>query len=286
MVTYVTWDDFHSQPIYEEANTQCDTDISERQTDPIYEEVNTLCDTDISERQTDFHSQPIYQDPHTDSEGLKSTPENMQIQEGEPGVDVLRECPQVKKPIFISMARKLWDRIRPQKETSKLKGPWTDHVYNIFKEKIPSCTLSFKYQHLKAPWSRKKNAPYLSMKPGCTIPSCPAKYSFTVQNNPVALDQDVQILVQQTGDIQHKLSETKARPATNQKRGKIAEALTHGPSQLYYSTLQSTPKEQLLAGNMTECLNKKVLKVIGSEMRKKAIHSLWYLHGNRPRLRM
>ncbi len=203
----------------------------------------------------------------------------MQIQEGEPGVDVLRECPQVKKPIFISMARKLWDRIRPRKETSKLKGPWTDHVYNIFKEKIPSCTLSFKYQHLKAPWSRKKNAPCLSMKAGCTFPSCPAKYSFTVQNNPVASDQDVQILVQQTGDIQHKLSETKA---TNQKRGKIAKALMHGPSQLYYSTLQSTPKEQLLAGNMTECLNKKVLKVIGSEMRKKAIHSLWYLHGNLP----
>ncbi len=130
-----------TDPIYEELNTQCDTDISERQTDPIYEEVNTQCDTDISERQTDFHSQPIYQDPHTDSEGLKSTPETMKIQEGEPGVDVLRECPQVKKPFFISMARKLWDRIRPQKETSKLKGPWTDHVYNIFKEKIPSCTL-------------------------------------------------------------------------------------------------------------------------------------------------
>ncbi len=80
--------------------------------------MDTQCDTDISERQTDFHSQPIYQDPHTDSE---STPETMKIQEGESGVDVLRECPQVKKPFFISMARKLWDRIMPQKETSKLK---------------------------------------------------------------------------------------------------------------------------------------------------------------------
>ncbi len=70
--------------------------------------MDTQCDTDISERQTDFHSQPIYQDPHTDSEGLKSTPETMKIQEGEPGVDVLRECPQVKKkPFFISMAKKI-----------------------------------------------------------------------------------------------------------------------------------------------------------------------------------
>ncbi len=84
-------------------DTQCDTDISERQTDPIYEELNTQCDTDISERQTDFHSQPIYQDPHTDSEGLKSTPETMRIQEGEPGVDVLRECPQVKKRLRLRM---------------------------------------------------------------------------------------------------------------------------------------------------------------------------------------
>ncbi|CAM4575269.1 unnamed protein product [Leuciscus chuanchicus] len=82
------------------------------------------------------------------------------------------------------------------------------------------------------------------------------------------------MLVQQTGDIHHKLSEKKARPANNLKRGKIAKALKDGPSQYFYSTLQSTPNEQLLAGNMSECLNKKVLKVIGSEMRKKeALHS-------------
>lgn len=112
------------------------------------------------------------------------------------------------------------------------------------------------------------------MKASCTFPSCPAKYSFTMQSNPTALDQDVKLLVQQTGDIQHKLSEKKARQATNLKRGKIAKSLTHGPSQHFYSTLQSTPKEQLLTGNMSECLNKKVLKVIGSEMRKKeSIHS-------------
>ncbi|CAM4608791.1 unnamed protein product [Leuciscus chuanchicus] len=96
-----------------------------------------------------------------------------------------------------------------------------------------------------------------------------SKYSFTVQNNPDALGQDVNMLVQQTGDIQHKLSEKKARPATNLKRGRIAKALTHGPSQCLYSTLQSIPNQQLLAGNMTKCLNKKVLNVIDSEMRKK-----------------
>lgn len=207
--------------------------------------------------------------PHSEN-----TPKTMKIQEGEPGLDVLRKCPEVKNPFFISMTKQMWDRIRPQKEECKLREPWTDHVYNSFKETNPCCPLAFKYQHVKPPWSRKKKSPYLTLKAVCTFPYCPAKYSFTMQNNPTALDQDVKLLVQQTGDIQHKLSEKKARPATNLKRGKIAKYPTHGPSQHFYSTLQSTPKEQLLAGNMSECVSKKVLKVISSEMRKKGIHSL------------
>ncbi|XDV31399.1 hypothetical protein PO909_034096 [Leuciscus waleckii] len=195
--------------------------------------METQYETQILERETDFDSQPKHQEPDTDSEGPERTPELMKVQEGEPGGNVQRQCPEVKKMFFISMTRKVWDGIKP------LEG------------------------------SSKRNISYLQMKAVCTFPSCPAKYSFTVQNNPDALGQDVDMLVQQTGDIQHKLSEKKARPATNLKRGRMAKALTHGPSQCLYSTLQSIPNQQLLAGNMTECLNEKVLKVIGSEMRKK-----------------
>lgn len=61
------------------------------------------------------------------------------------------------------------------------------------------------------------------MKASCTFPSCPAKYSFTMQSNPTALDQDVKLLVQQTGDIQHKLSEKKARQATKPKKRKNSQ---------------------------------------------------------------
>lgn len=236
--------------------------------------METQCDTEILERETDFDSQPKHQEPDTDSEGPERTPEPMKVQEGEPGGNVQRQCPEVKQKFFISMTRKMWDGIKPLEGSSKLRPPWTERVYDRFKETNPCCTLSFKYQHVKTPWSRKQNIPYLHIKAVCRFPSCPAKYSFTMQNNPAALGQDVNMLVQQTGDIQHRLSEKKARPATYLKRGRIAKALTHGPSQCFYSTLQSTPNQQLLAGNMTECLSKKVLKVIGSEMRKKkSIHS-------------
>lgn len=155
----------------------------------------------------------------------------------------------------------------PERLNSKLRPPWTTCLYNYFKNENPCCTLSFKYQHVKAPKSRKRNNPYLRILAVCTFPSCKAQYSFIMQKKNT--DEDVKILVHQTGDIQHKLSEKKCRLATNLKRGNIAKALIHGPSHHFYTRPQSTPTEQLLAGNMTECLSKNVLKVIGSEMRRK-----------------
>jgi len=141
------------------------------------------------------------------------------------------------------MKRKMWNGIKPRIWCSKLIPPWTDHVYDRFKEQNPCCALSFKYQHAKTPWSRKKNLPYLHIKAVCIFPTCPAKYTFTMQNNPGALGKcDVKMLVQQSGEIHHPLSEKKARPATNLKRGKIAKALTHGPSQYFYSALQTSQR--------------------------------------------
>ncbi len=42
----------------------------------------------------------------------------------------------------VSMARKMWDKIRPEEGSSKLRQPWTDHVYDSFKEKIIHVSLS------------------------------------------------------------------------------------------------------------------------------------------------
>lgn len=72
------------------------------------------------------------------------------------------------------------------------------------------------------------------------------------------------------GKILQKMGEKKFRPATHLKQGKIAQSLTHGPSEFFvYEKLVSTPTEEILAGNMSSCLNRNVLKVISSEVRKK-----------------
>lgn len=57
---------------------------------------------EILERETDFNSLPIYQEPDTDSEGLRSIPEATRVQEAEPGVNVWRH-PEVKKKHFLSL---------------------------------------------------------------------------------------------------------------------------------------------------------------------------------------
>ncbi|XP_057186027.1 uncharacterized protein LOC130551974 isoform X2 [Triplophysa rosa] len=205
----------------------------------------------------------------TDSEQPKSRHDVMMVQERESGLDIWRQCPKVRKTFYINMERKRWNKIKPHKGSSKLRQHWTNYMYDSFKEKNPCCILAFRYQHIKSPQSRKVNLPYLRVSAACTFPSCTAKYSFKLQEKPAKLDKTLKISVHQTGEIHHKLSDKKCRPATQLKRGKIAKALTNGPSDYFYTKLQTTPKEQLLAGNMSECLNKDVLKVISYEMRKK-----------------
>lgn len=208
------------------------------------------------------------QEQSTDSQQPKRKDVEM-VKEKESGVNIWRRCPNVRKTFYITMERKTWDKIKPHEGSTKLRQHWTNYMYDSFKEKNPCCTLRFRYQHVKPPQSRKINFPYLRISADCTFPSCTAKYSLKLQKEPATLDKKVKISVHQTGDIQHKLTDKKCRPATRLKRGKIAKDLTNGPSEYFYTKLQSTPKEQLLAGNMSECLNKDVLKAISYEMRKK-----------------
>ncbi|CAM4608903.1 unnamed protein product [Leuciscus chuanchicus] len=55
----------------------------------------------ILERETDFDSQPKHQEPDTDSEGPERTPELMKVQEGEPGGNVQRQCPESVASAFL-----------------------------------------------------------------------------------------------------------------------------------------------------------------------------------------
>ncbi|KAM3619456.1 uncharacterized protein V6R79_008529 [Siganus canaliculatus] len=42
----------------------------------------------------------------------------------------------------------------------------------LVSKKNPCCTLAFKNQHVKGPYSRKKNSPYLNITAVCTLYSC------------------------------------------------------------------------------------------------------------------
>lgn len=118
----------------------------------------------------------------------------------------------------------------PQEWFNKIKATMDNGVVQQFPEKkTPSCTLSFKSQHVKSYNSCKIKSPYLNVRVICTFPSCSAKYQFTRKKEPVR-DNLVKIFVKQKGKITHKTGETKFRPATKTKRGKIARALRKGVS--------------------------------------------------------
>ncbi len=120
--------------------------------------------------------------------------------------------------------------------------------------------LSFKYQHVKAPWSRKK---ICSAHSPFAQPNTVSQ-SKIIQNNPAALGQDVNMLIQITGDMQHKLSEKKGTPATNLTPVTQSAFLQHAQHQTSNSWL----------GTWHNVSIKNELKVIGSEIRKnESIHS-------------
>ncbi|XP_060715713.1 uncharacterized protein LOC132839004 [Tachysurus vachellii] len=128
-----------------------------------------------------------------------------------------RKMPVCSKRFIITVNRKKWQTVVPLQGSTKLRQPWTHVLYNSFRKKNPCCTLSFKSQHIKTPHSRKINSPYLNITAVCTFPSCSAKYFFKRKKEPVA-DNPVKISVLQKGQIAHKKSERKFRPATNTKK--------------------------------------------------------------------
>lgn len=68
----------------------------------------------------------------------------------------------------------------------------------------------------------------------------------------------VKIFVLQKGKMAHKNSERKFRPAEYTRRGRIA--LHKGVSKPFYSKLKETPLAELITGNLTRSLNKKLIK--------------------------
>ncbi|KAI7802912.1 hypothetical protein IRJ41_023594, partial [Triplophysa rosa] len=260
---------------HDEETTDLRNDFARQVRGEELAEVTSQYGTDIEERE--IYTLPTEPENYSDTtdqdsdKNLEGQPEAMIVKEGEP--NVWRQCPKVKRTFSVSLRNKMWNMIKPLKGSSKLRQPWTLLLYDIFKKENPCCPLAFQYQHVKTDQSRKRNLPYLHALAACTFPSCTAKYTFQMKEKPASQDEDITFSVHQTGDILHKLEEKKSRPTAYLKRGKIAKALDHGPSQCFYTRLQSTPNEQILAGNMTDCPNKNVLKVIGSEVRRNE-----YLH--------
>lgn len=72
--------------------------------------------------------------------------------------------------------------------------------------------------------------------------------------------------VSRSGKVEHLCDETRARPASNKRRGKIVKAVTGGVSNTLFQRLEKTSSLELLAGNLTQALSKDVLKVVLAEI--------------------
>lgn len=177
-----------------------------------------------------------------------------------------RQATPGKKKFKIHICSKDWKKIAPKGGQLKLRTPWTQIVYKEFRKKNPSCPIAFKYQRVRCPHSQK-HGPYMRLKAVCTFSDCKAKYVFTC-NKPAQQNRKITISVTQFGHIRHAKEEQKFRRASYTRRGKIAKAIKIGISNFYYRKLSSTSTEELMAGNISKCLTKNVLKTISSEFKR------------------
>lgn len=141
-------------------------------------------------------------------------------------------------------------------------------LQSSFQKQNPCC-LFFKYQHFRAHNSRKTSSPYVKIKAVgmFSLMQCKiliTKY-FVMTNKPPENAKKVNFHVYRSGKVAHLCDETRARPGSNKKRGKIAKAITGGVSNTFYQRLGKTPSLELLAGNLTRALTKDVLKVVSAE---------------------
>ena len=172
------------------------------------------------------------------------------------------------KKFNIQIKSEKWNKIKPTSGSHKLKTSWTHVLYSGFRKYNHCCALTFKYNHLKTPKSRKKSSPYLKVKANCMFSSCKATYIFEIPNRPSHKDKKITVHVSRTGNVQHRSDETRARPASNKKRGKIAKAVAGGVSNAYYHRLGNTPLIEQIAGNLSHSLSKDILKAVSAELNK------------------
>lgn len=182
----------------------------------------------------------------------------------------IRKVYSVPKTFKISLSKKKWRAIKPKIGSVQLRKPWTHIIYEAFSKVNPNCVLAFKYQHVRLMHSRKRSSAFVNIRAVCTFPTCNAQYIFLMKRKPSNMQRKVFMTVYRRGQICHLKEHTRKRQASNVRRGKIAKVIHKGVSQVYYRKLRRTPVEEIMAGNVTRSLNRDILKVISSEVKKAA----------------
>ncbi len=85
----------------------------------------------------------------------------------------------------------------------------------------------------------------------CSFKSCNAHYIFQIRQKPLSSDKQIPIQVTRIGKVTHFQGEVGSRPASYQKRGKIAKEVLKGVSNVYYKNLRKTPIPELMTENIT-----------------------------------
>ena len=109
-----------------------------------------------------------------------------------------------------------------------------NNVFQKFTTINSSCILTCKYRNIKV------NKPFVVLKFSCNFPNCPATYHFTLNNDFINNECDLNFTIKQNGPILHQKGVDKARFINKDKRKEIGNKLIEGnisPEALYYDLL-------------------------------------------------
>ena len=94
-----------------------------------------------------------------------------------------------------------------------------NNVFQKFTTINSSCILTCKYRNIKV------NKPFVVLKFSCCFPSCPATYHFTLDNDFINDECNLNFTIKQNGPILHRKGVDKARFINKDKRKEIGNKL-------------------------------------------------------------
>ncbi|CAF2115689.1 unnamed protein product [Rotaria magnacalcarata] len=171
---------------------------------------------------------------------------------------------------YFTMNYEQWRKFYDAKIDDVYSG-WGNQLMPHLAQLKVYCTIIFRYHHVRAKHSRKKNSSLFSAAGCCKHRECPVTIEIEIENEPKHKGNPCVFKVTVTGDARHDpKNETAARPLTGAMREAMAKRVHQiGALGVFEHNVKFADEDLLQEGNFSEVPSLDVLKTAKQQYHKK-----------------